>query len=649
MAVHRSHVTIGTLSLTTLVAAIATTVTLAAPAPATVSMTPTTAVAGSPQTYVETFKASKALTNGVVTTTIPFGWTTPQTTSSGGPGFVSTARGSCTSIVGPLTVSPGAGPWTISAAGITCPTGATFTLTYASAFTTIASKYTFSPTTAMATAVGTPTAITAPSVTVSPGAASILVLSGTQTATAGTAISVTVRAQDAPGNTATGYRGTIHFSSSDVHATLPGDYTYKAGDNGSHTFSVTLNTAGLRAVTATDVATPSITGTLPGISVGAASASALQFTGPSSPTGAGVADLFTVTAVDSFGNTATGYLGTVHFTSTDPQASLPSSYPFSSTDAGAHQFSVTFRTLGSRTVTVTDNAKKPLTATTPGVTVTPGPATHFVVTGYPNPTVAGVSHSFTVTAQDQFNNTTTGYTGTVDITSTDGNAVLPAPYAFQATDAGAKTFPATLKTAGSQSISVADAGDSTINGSQSGIVVQPATASALSVTGYPATTVGDTHDFTVTALDAFNNTVTGYAGTVAFTSSDSRASLPSDYTFVGADAGTHTFSASLLSTPSQSITATQVGSPSVTGTQAGIPVAAGRSQAAVALSACCSASAGVFHPSVCRGRKLRRSAIASQSAWVRCRRSAPLGQYWRSSPLVFSLVPRCQGECGSAK
>jgi hypothetical protein len=26
-----------------------------------------------------------------------------------------------------------------------------------------------------------------------------------------------------------------------------------------------------------------------------------------------------------------------------------------------------------------------------------------------------------------------------------------------------------------------------------------------------------------------------------------------------------------------------------------------------------------------------------------------LGKYWRSSPLVFSLEPRCQGACGSQK
>lgn len=30
-------------------------------------------------------------------------------------------------------------------------------------------------------------------------------------------------------------------------------------------------------------------------------------------------------------------------------------------------------------------------------------------------------------------------------------------------------------------------------------------------------------------------------------------------------------------------------------------------------------------------------------------RSVPFGKYSRRSPLVFSLLPRCQGECGSQK
>ena len=37
----------------------------------------------------------------------------------------------------------------------------------------------------------------------------------------------------------------------------------------------------------------------------------------------------------------------------------------------------------------------------------------------------------------------------------------------------------------------------------------------------------------------------------------------------------------------------------------------------------------------------------SRAVWTE--RSVCFGKYWRSSPLVFSLRPRCQGECGSQK
>jgi hypothetical protein len=73
---------------------------------------------------------------------------------------------------------------------------------------------------------------------------------------------------------------------------------------------------------------------------------------------------------------------------------------------------------------------------------------------------------------------------------------------------------------------------------------------------------------TVTAKDALNNVVTGYNGTVHFTSSDGGAALPSDYTFNGGDAGTHTFTNgfTLNAAGSQSITATDTLSPTITGT-----------------------------------------------------------------------------------
>ena len=55
------------------------------------------------------------------------------------------------------------------------------------------------------------------------------------------------------------------------------------------------------------------------------------------------------------------------------------------------------------------------------------------------------------------------------------------------------------------------------------------------------------------------------------------------------------------------------------------------------------ASAGVFQSSVFRGRELRAAATAAISLALWMLRSVPLGKYWRSSPLVFSLVPRCHG------
>ncbi|MFN8473722.1 MAG: choice-of-anchor Q domain-containing protein [Anaerolineae bacterium] len=87
-------------------------------------------------------------------------------------------------------------------------------------------------------------------------------VSAPSSATQGSAFSVTVTAQDPNGATVSAYRGTVHFTSSDVSAGLPTDYTFSAGDNGVHTFTlgVTLNTLGSQTVTATDTANTNITG-----------------------------------------------------------------------------------------------------------------------------------------------------------------------------------------------------------------------------------------------------------------------------------------------------------------------------------------------------------------------------------------------------
>ena len=110
-----------------------------------------------------------------------------------------------------------------------------------------------------------------------------------------------------------------------------------------------------------------------------ASATHLGLSGLASPVSAGAAGSLTVTALDGSSNTATGYRGTVHFTSSDPKAVLPANYTFTSADAGVHVFSVTLKTFGSQSVTVTDAANATIGGSRSGIAVT-WPAASFYAT-----------------------------------------------------------------------------------------------------------------------------------------------------------------------------------------------------------------------------------------------------------------------------
>ena len=97
-----------------------------------------------------------------------------------------------------------------------------------------------------------------------------------------------------------------------------------------------------------------------------------------------------------------------------------------------------------------------------------------LVTGYPNPTSVGASHSFTVTAKTACGNTSVGYMGTIHFSSSDTAASLPADYMFTPADSGSHTFTATFNTGGTQSLTATDTTTSSITGTQSGIVVKTA-------------------------------------------------------------------------------------------------------------------------------------------------------------------------------
>jgi Ca2+-binding RTX toxin-like protein len=200
---------------------------------------------------------------------------------------------------------------------------------------------------------------------------------------------------------------------------------------------------------------------------------AFQLGGFPSPTTAGQAHALTVTALDNNGNPLPGYTGTVHFTSSDPQAALPADYTFIAADNGTHTFTATLKTAGTQSITVTDTGPTAFIGTQGGIAVSPADAATFQVGGFPSPVSVGDQCNFSITAYDAYGNLATNYAGTVHFSSSDGQASLPADYPFTAYDYGTAYFSAVLNTAGPQSLTVRDAANPAATGSQAGIHVNP--------------------------------------------------------------------------------------------------------------------------------------------------------------------------------
>jgi hypothetical protein len=192
-----------------------------------------------------------------------------------------------------------------------------------------------------------------------------------------------------------------------------------------------------------------------------------------SPAFSGDVNTFTVTALLPDNTPATGYTGTVHFTSTDPQAILPRDYTFTGLEPGAqHTFGAVLYTLGLQTITATDTATgqtgsqdvevvpppgpapsggsnftpNPVTAATPGTSLLPAPGASALGTGGPaaRADAAGVN-SFPAAQADS---AVTGYAGPTPSGRPEGRALLPADRVFGAGDGGPDSFSAVLNTPG---------------------------------------------------------------------------------------------------------------------------------------------------------------------------------------------------------
>jgi hypothetical protein len=289
----------------------------------------------------------------------------------------------------------------------------------------------------------------------------------------------------------------------------------------------------------------------------------LQISVPSTATAGAPFDV-TVTAVDSNGNVAPGYTGTVTFSSTDPYpAALPATYTFTASDQGAHTFSggVTLFTAGTQTLTVQDTANSALTGSAT-VTVGAGTSAQLVVSA-PASATAGTPINVTVTVQDSEGNVVTGYTGTVVVTSLELNP-QPTDHTFTASDNGSYVFSTTLFSAGVQTVEARDAANDALVGTAT-VTVQAAPASQLLLTAPATVSAGMPFDVILTALDPYGNTDTNYQGTLAFSTSDAGPGVmvPAPYTFTignGGDNGLHDFAAqvTLLTAGTQTLTVTDM-------------------------------------------------------------------------------------------
>ena len=258
----------------------------AAPGVGRVDITPNRVAAGSANTFKLTFTADTGPLQGQTLIDIPRGWSLPQAARLGATGYVALARDTCSSATKLLRVSG----YRLTIA-TDCKRGQRFEVTYGPAVAAAlqADGYVFLTQTKPSAGLTktklvrvkkvvrgktgkrvTKTIVKRvtyvikstlrplapkkqPVVVVTGGPVDHLLLNAPTIATAGTPFSITVRAEDVYGNTASGYTGTVGFSSSDPNAFLPTPYQFTANDLGAKTLSgLILRVPGTQTITVTD-------------------------------------------------------------------------------------------------------------------------------------------------------------------------------------------------------------------------------------------------------------------------------------------------------------------------------------------------------------------------------------------------------------
>jgi len=411
--------------------------------------------------------------------------------------------------------------------------------------------------------------------TVNPGTATYLTVTGTGTMNVGTTNQLTVTAYDAYGQVDTAYTGDKSITFRGPSASPGGNTPTVTDKDGTAvnigtatpiTFTNGVSSAGglltayLPETTTVDADDTSIdsTGDVAydlDLTVNLSGTAAYLAVTGTATMNAGATNQLTVTAYDAYGNLETAYTGDKNLTYSGPSAigantptvtdkdgtavdigtPTPTTFTNGVSTAGglltAYKAEVT-------TVDADDGAGINSTGDAAydlDLTVNSGAAVNLRVTGTAAMS-AGATNQLTLTAYDTYGNVATGYTGdksitlsgpvaiganTPTVTDKDGTAV-DVGTATTITFTNGVSSAGGLLTAYKAEVTTVDADDTSIDSTGDDaydldLTVNPETAANLIVTGTAAMDAGASNQLTLTAYDAYGNTAVTYTGDKSIT------------------------------------------------------------------------------------------------------------------------------------
>lgn len=311
------------------------------------------------------------------------------------------------------------------------------------------------------------------------------------------------------------FSGEVYLSSSDEAAVLPESVSFSRG---RAFVSITFNTTGEQTLTASTVGIAPITGSDTTRVAAPIVATQLVMRMPES-TRVGSPVKVMLMALDANGRSVPNFSGDVSLTSSDAAATLPATVTF---ERGRAVATVTFGTAGEQTLTATAGELTAEAATT--VAAQPVVA-DFRIALRPD-MVAGQTTRVAVVAVDADGVAIREFNGSVAIASTDPEATLPETVQFVQ---GRGYFEVAFATLGEQQVTVT-AGD--VQASATTSVKAAPAVSGINVWLPRQVIAGLPMLAQLVAVDADGRLVRGFTGSLAVSSSDADATLPSTVEFL---------------------------------------------------------------------------------------------------------------------